>query len=829
MSLFRPEDRAGGIVRKSERNASPARHRSKLMRRRSAVEHLESRCLLAIYNPVAVALSPSPVEGSPLAPDIVLARFADLNPAIGLSATVSFNGGSPIAANLVPSGSELVPIVGAVPQYLVELPAGSFTPTQAGASALNYLVEIDDSLDATSSSVVGGADVQNAPPTLLGAVGGIAATAGSPIVDQQVAVFADPSPGATGSSFIGTLDWGDGTPQSPATIIPLGGGQFSVEGSHTYAKPLTTVITFRVHDIDGSSIVGHTGTVIISDAPIDTPAPIGVSGMQGQLLNNVPLLTFVSHNPLAPISSFTAQIDWGDGGTSIGVVTRIGGGLFSSNFLVTGSHTYTSTADSPFTITLSVSDVFGGSLPPQTTTASIIQSPLGVSVLSLSANVSTPAGAGSPLAIVTDASGSHPLAGYTATIDWGDGTPDSTVPGTSFTAGPGGTLSVPSPGHTYARPGLFPITVTVTSADDAVGSGGGFASVNAPTVSINPIPVVPIFSVEGQPLPAGTSVAHFVIGAPGVTTSGLSAVIDWGDGSPTSLGTIALGGSSPSSTTFDVKGSHVYARPGLYTITTTFTDADHNTATEAVVANVVPALLTSGQGVPVAGAVQRTLINVPVATFVDPNLLSRASGIAATIDWGDGTASTGTVTAIGSLNNGVLFSVSGTHVYNAASAPGVPFAITAKVVKASNNTNTLTIASTATVAQSTLTVAAFPAIAVAGNPASLPANTIIAVFTDSRGQQAASSYKATISWGDGRLTSPARIASLGGGAFAVLAGHTYRAQGAYSIRVNVQGVDSLTHSTRTGYGASLATVTPGAGAVRAAIKAQRRAARHRHR
>src|SRR5205823_1259457 len=144
--MSRSEDRAGEIVRKPERHASPAGVRSKALRRRSTVEHLESRCLLSVYDPVAVSLSPSPVEGSPLAPDIVLGSFDTSDPQAGLTATVSFNGGSPIAADVVASGSEFVPGVGTVPQYLVELPAGSYTPTQAGP--LSYQVVIADSADS---------------------------------------------------------------------------------------------------------------------------------------------------------------------------------------------------------------------------------------------------------------------------------------------------------------------------------------------------------------------------------------------------------------------------------------------------------------------------------------------------------------------------------------------------------------------------------------------------------------------------------------------------------------------------------------------------------
>jgi hypothetical protein len=65
--------------------------------------------------------------------------------------------------------------------------------------------------------------------------------------------------------------------------------------------------------------------------------------------------TFSAVDLNAPLSDFTATIDWGDGTTSAGTITPVGGGLFQ----VSGTNTYMHSGTYPVTIT--VADVGGGS------------------------------------------------------------------------------------------------------------------------------------------------------------------------------------------------------------------------------------------------------------------------------------------------------------------------------------------------------------------------------------------------------------------------------------------------------------------------------------
>lgn len=137
------------------------------------------------------------------------------------------------------------------------------------------------------------------------------------------------------------------------------------------------------------------------------------------------------------------------------------------------------------------------------------------------------------------------------------------------------------------------------------------------------------------------------------SASEYSATINWGDGSPTSSGTITSTGGG----NFTVSGTHTYAEEGTYTVTVTITDVDNvsNTATTTSTATVADAALTASCTNQVSGQVYSGV----VATFIDANTGAPVTDFTATISWGDTTSSAGTVTS----NGGGSFNVNGTHIY----------------------------------------------------------------------------------------------------------------------------------------------------------------------
>jgi hypothetical protein len=137
---------------------------------------------------------------------------------------------------------------------------------------------------------------------------------------------------------------------------------------------------------------------------------------------------------------------------------------------------------------------------------------------------------------------------------------------------------------------------------------------------------------------------------------GRVASIDWGDGTPATTGTI----SGPTGGPFTVTGKRTYDDEGTYTIKVTITDTG-NTANSFTVNDTATigdaSLSASGiSPLPVSGQ----SFNGPVADFTDANTdTSSPADFAATIDWGDGTAtSAGTVTG-----SGGSYEISGSHSY----------------------------------------------------------------------------------------------------------------------------------------------------------------------
>lgn len=233
---------------------------------------------------------------------------------------------------------------------------------------------------------------------------------------------------------------------------------------------------------------------------------------------------------------------------------------------------------------------------------------------------------------------------------------DVTVwPGTSIDAGP----LVDKP---------FPLGSHDNTVADSSFTVGGF---NAPAVA--PLALVPDLPPAATPAAiAPTEGASFTgtvatfadpdqADAAKIASGEYSATIDWGDGTSTT-GTI-----TGTNARFSVAGTHTYAEEGPYAVTVTVVDADTPTVKAAVhsTANVADAALhakgaattTASDGTPIllgpAPSVSGT-----IATFTDDDPLGTLSDYTATIDWGDGATSAGTVSA-----TAAGFAVSGSHVY----------------------------------------------------------------------------------------------------------------------------------------------------------------------
>ena len=172
-------------------------------------------------------------------------------------------------------------------------------------------------------------------------------------------------------------------------------------------------------------------------------------------------------------------------------------------------------------------------------------------------------------------------------------------------------------------------------------------------ISVAPITAsgVSFSATEGKPFNA--TVATFTTGDPLATAADFSASITWGDGG-SSTGTVSASG-----TGFNVSGGHTYGEEGSFQVNVTITEiADpSNSAVAQSAASVTDAAISAS---PACEATSLRSYNARTATFSDAaGTFGSAADFSATINWGDGITTAGTISALG----GGSYAVAGIHGY----------------------------------------------------------------------------------------------------------------------------------------------------------------------
>jgi uncharacterized repeat protein (TIGR01451 family) len=251
------------------------------------------------------------------------------------------------------------------------------------------------------------------------------------------------------------------------------------------------------------------------------------------------------------------------------------------------------------------------------------------------------------LATFVDPAGPEPLSDYSATISWGDG---STSNG-SIARGTNGTFTV-SGNHTYAAGGSYVASVTIHH--DSAPAMTVTDNVNVADPPLTIMPAGPLSSVENtrtdftlasftDPTPDGLGKYH--------------ATVDWGDGT-TSTATVSHG-LTPD--TFVVTASHKFVEEGSYVVSVGVAHGIAPTATTTLHASVSDPNVIAMGGLSFS-AQRNSTQPLTLAYFVDPaghEDPTVPGNYVATINWGDGTVTTGTV----AYKGGEVFAVTGSHPY----------------------------------------------------------------------------------------------------------------------------------------------------------------------
>jgi hypothetical protein len=518
--------------------------------------------------------------------------------------------------------------------------------------------------------------INNAPstPPVGGAAETVNATVGQSVANAEVATFTDAAAGATTAQFATSIDWGDGT-TTAGSVTEDASHLFHVTGTHTYAAVGTFTLTTTVLNNGGTNTttvggvpittntvasaataLSPTGTAVVSPVATNPLTATGVTGIPATAGTPLPgstvVASFTDTNLSDTPADFTVGINWGDGTTTAGTVVANGAGMFN----VTGGHTYTTAGTS--SIVVSIANKLGNSATAFSS-ANVADATITLTGTPISAFEGLPFTG--LVATFTSGNPSAVASGFTATIDWGDGT---TTAG-AIAEDASNTFHV-SGTHTYKEEGSFTPTITVKGVTTTVSASPTATVADSP---LSPGLGAPVLGTEGASLTS--IVATFTDANQGAPVSDFTAEINWGDGT-SSAGTVTAEGGTPNGGLFSVSGTHTYDEEGAYLISVTINDVGGSRTIARTQASIKDAPLT-GMPITITPTAQFAF-RVPVASFTDANPNGTASDFHAVIDWGDGTPSTtGSVVANGSGG----FNVIGAHTYSVARTE--PYTITVTI------------------------------------------------------------------------------------------------------------------------------------------------------
>jgi uncharacterized protein (TIGR03118 family) len=599
-----------------------------------------------------------------------------------------------------------------------------------------------------------------------------------------VATFNSTTAGALPSNFNASIVWGDGG-TTAGTIAANAAGGFDVSATHTYSEdgtdPVSVIIT-AVSPGTATATATSSASVLESDL---TGSGLTATASQGVAFTGN-LATFSDASSTETATAYTASINWGDGTTTAGSVSGTTG-----TFTVSGTHTYSDGGSFPVQVQISENSVSPS--PSATLNGQVSVTDTDALSATATATISKTEGQtfSGTVATFSDTNTATASSDLTASINWGDGS--GATAGTI--SGSGGQFTVAA-SHVYANAGSFSYTVTI--ADDAAGGPSKTVTGSAAIAISGQLSGhgATFAATEGTSFTA--SVATFQDNTSTDVAGDFAATINWGDGTTADAGTV-----SGSNGQFTVLGTHTYSQDGAIPVTVNFFDKNGTAeATAASTANVASGGLTvSATSI---SASEGHAFTGTVATFTDPSTTSTATQFTATIIWGDGSSSTGTVSGTSGT-----FTVAATHTY--AEEGGFT-----DVVQVADTTSipaaTASASATATVSEADV----LTANGITFTPtAATTFNGSVAMFTDTNTAAAASDFTATINWGDGS-SSTGTVAGTSG-TFTVSGSHSYATAGSNLVSVvlvdDAPGTAASTATSTAQIAQTQATATSIAGTV----------------
>ena len=756
--------RSGDARRRATR---PAQTRGRLL-----LEVLEGRTLMTVQ-PTAVTLVPNPIEAIPFS-NVIVATF--ISP--GDPNATDFLAGSSIAWG--DSSSDSTPATGltivslgttsAGPQFAIE---GSHTYAETFlGKTLPVTVTIHDNVNGTDTLVVSSAPILDAPLSGSSPLP-FAGVEGTALTSVPLASFQRASTNHSSADYLASIDWGDGTPIDPTGVIsitPNGGGTpdtIGVSGSHDYAHKGTYNVTVKLtdHNTQTATVVNK---ATIHGATLTNTLTTTLDAVAGSPLTDAKVATFSDSNLLAGPGDFAASVSF-DGTTVPGTVIQTASGAFA----VLSSFTFPTPGSNLPVVTIILETA--GATPagdgPTTltntdaVTATVLAAPLILTATPIFATVgvalptgTTPA-TGTLVGTFYNTAGAGTLSQYSATVDFGDG--HGAIAAQIVASGPNYSIYAPtSPAVVYAKAGSFPVKTTLTDIVSGISASSTSAAVVVAAKltlvgSIQTAPIYPHFTATTT-----NPLATITDADPAATLASYTVSINWGDGK------VTPGSVADNAGQFVILGSHQYAAIGTYPVTISVTSTSGGSGSAVSTLTITDTPLVAGPPIVIQETVNKPF-TAKVATFTSSNPASAAIDYSASIAWGDGTTSAGSVVKLADGS----FAVVGSHTYLVAN-PGVPVPTSTTVQDSGIGGSSVVIPGSAIVYDANPITSPVTFTIPVDRQYTGPVATFLQTNLSPVGLQPGTTYASSIDWGDGTPPTSGTVVAIPGG-FQVIGTHTY--------------------------------------------------------
>jgi large repetitive protein len=360
--------------------------------------------------------------------------------------------------------------------------------------------------------------------------------------------------------------------QIPLGTGALNGSQASISSTGLAVGTYTFTATY-LGDGNFTASPASIASAVVTINPGVVATGAAISGTVGTPISQT-VATFTDPTGAQPVGTYSASINWGDGtAPSAGTIT-VSGGTFS----VAGTHTYTNAG--PFTVTVAVTRT-GAPTPVAVTDAATIIFPQVIfqNVFPVTATIGRDTGTVN-LATFTDPSGPDLIANYSATINWGDGTPNSTgIIGSNGN----GTFTV-SGNHTYAAKGTNSIDITIGHLSAVPTSISTSATVSASIIQISTLNPPSTLAVGAGFVGL---VGTYVDSNPTSTAANFEVGVYWGDGTYSIGQVLALGTDANGNQVFGVYSFHTYTTAGGLAFAMGVYDVDGALATASTISGTI--------------------------------------------------------------------------------------------------------------------------------------------------------------------------------------------------------------------------------------------------